>query len=111
MAELHEAIETVLCNGNPAPMALIRDKLEIGEKLGEVPPETPAVPLQRDLEAKQRRLLLKPSAEIAIKDLDLRNETDRARSQLLHQLRLLGITWGKLQRTSGAKKGTSFHSC
>jgi hypothetical protein len=108
MAELHEAIETVLCNGNPAPMALIRDKLEIGEKLGEVPPETPAVPLQRDLEAKQRRLLLKPSAEIAIKDLDLRNETDRARSQLLHQLRLLAITWGKLQRTPGVKKG-SFH--
>lgn len=108
MAELHEAIETVLCNGNPAPMALIRDKLEIGEKLGEVPPETPAVPLQRDLEAKQRRLLLKPSAEIVIKDLDLRNETDRARSQLLHQLRLLGIAWGKLQRVSGAKKG-SFH--
>jgi len=108
MAELHEALETVLCNGNPTPMALIRDKLEIGEKLGEVPPETPAVPLQRDLEAKQRRLLLKPSAEIAIKDLDLRNETDRARSQLLHQLRLLGITWGKLQRTSGTKKG-SFH--
>jgi Family of unknown function (DUF5682) len=108
MAELHEAIETVLCNGNPAPMALIRDKLEIGEKLGEVPPETPAVPLQRDLEAKQRRLLLKPSTEIVTKDLDLRNETDRARSQLLHQLRLLGIEWGKLQRVSAAKKG-SFH--
>jgi hypothetical protein len=108
IAELHEAIETVLCNGNPAPMAIIREKLEIGEKLGEVPPETPAVPLQRDLQAKQRRLLLKPSAEIATRDLDLRNETDRARSQLLHQLRLLGIEWGKLQRVSGAKKG-SFH--
>jgi Family of unknown function (DUF5682) len=108
MTELHEAIETVLCNGNPAPMALIRDRLEIGDKLGEVPAETPAVPLQRDLEAKQRRLLLKPSAEIATKDLDLRNETDRSRSQLLHQLRLLGIEWGKLQQVSGTKKG-SFH--
>jgi hypothetical protein len=108
MAELHEAIETVLCNGSPAPMALIRDRLEIGDKLGEVPAETPAVPLQRDLEAKQRRLLLKPSAEIATKDLDLRNETDRSRSQLLHQLRLLGIEWGKLQQVSGTKKG-SFH--
>jgi len=108
MAELHEAIETVLCNGNPAPMALIRDRLEIGEKLGEVPAETPAVPLQRDLETKQRRLSLKPSAEIAIKNLDLRNETDRSRSQLLHQLRLLGIEWGKLQQVPGTKKG-SFH--
>jgi len=108
MAELHEAIETVLCNGNPAPMALIRDRIEIGEKLGEVPAETPAVPLQRDLETKQRRLSLKPSAEIAIKNLDLRNETDRSRSQLLHQLRLLGIEWGKLQQVPGTKKG-SFH--
>ncbi len=108
MAELHEAIETVLCNGNPAPMALIRNKLEIGEKLGEVPSETPTVPLQRDLEAQQRRLLLKPSTEIVTKDLDLRNETDRARSQLLHRLSLLNIEWGKLQRVSGSKKG-SFH--
>jgi hypothetical protein len=108
MAELHEAIETVLCNGNSAPMALIRDRLEIGEKLGEVPADTPAVPLQRDLEAKQRRLLLKPSAEIALKNLDLRSETDRSRSQLLHQLRLLGIEWGKLQQVPGTRKG-SFH--
>jgi len=108
MAELHEAIETVLCNGNPAPMALIRNKLEIGEKLGEVPPETPAVPLQRDLEAKQRRLRLKPSTEIVTLELDLRSDTDRARSQMLHQLQLLGVEWGQLKRVSGAKKG-SFH--
>ncbi len=74
--------------------------------------------LQRDLEAKRSPARLPcttsaacQAAEIAIKDLDLRNETDRARSQLLHQLRLLGITWGKLQRTSGTKKGTSFHRC
>lgn len=107
LAELHEAIETVLCNGNAAPMSLIRTKLEIGEKLGQVPAETPAVPLQRDLEAKQRRLRLKPSAEQTTLDLDLRKETDRARSQLLHQLHLLHINWGKPQRTWG-KSGT-FH--
>ena len=35
----------MLCYGDDAPMRLIRDKLEIGERLGEVPPETPAVPL------------------------------------------------------------------
>jgi len=107
LAELHEAIQTVLCNGDAEPMRLIRDRLEIGEKLGEVPPETPAVPLQRDLEAKQRRLRLKPSPELVNLDLDLRNDTDRARSQLLHQLRLLGIEWGKPQRVYG-KSGT-FH--
>src|SRR5215469_2236140 len=51
--DLREAIQTALCHGNAEPMHLIRDKLEIGEKLGEVPPETPAVPLQRDLENRQ----------------------------------------------------------
>lgn len=108
IAELHEAIQTVLCGGNASPMALIHDKLEIGEKLGEVPSETPAVPLQRDLEAKQRRLRLKLSASVEKLELDLRNDTDRARSKLLHQLRLLSIEWGTLQRVSSAKKG-SFH--
>src|SRR5713226_9762812 len=97
LAECHEAIETVLCNGNAEPMKLIRDRLEIGERLGEVPAGTPAVPLQRDLEAKQRRLRLKPSPESTKLDLDLRNYTDRARSRLLHQLRLIGIEWGQPQ--------------
>ncbi|MBA2286545.1 MAG: hypothetical protein H0W02_13785 [Ktedonobacteraceae bacterium] len=108
LAELHESIETVLCHGDAAPMHLIRDTLEIGERLGEVPPETPAVPLQRDLEIKQRRLRLKPSTAIEKLDFDLRNDTDRARSQLLHQLRLLGIEWGSPLRVSAGKRGT-FH--
>jgi hypothetical protein len=107
LAELHESIETVLCHGNATPMDLIREKLEIGEKLGQVPAETPAVPLQHDLETQQRKVRLKPSAEIIKLDLDLRKETDRARSQLFHRLRLLNIPWGELQRVGGTK-GT-FH--
>lgn len=105
--EMHEATLTVLCNGDDAPMGLIREKLEIGEHMGEVPPETPAVPLQRDLEARQRRLQLKPSADFYEKDLDLRNDTDRARSKLLHALRLLNIPWGE-QEHAGRVLGT-FH--
>lgn len=107
MAELHEAIETVLCNGNSSPMSLIREKLEIGEKLGQVPEKTPVVPLQRDLEAQQRKVRLKPSPEITQLELDLRKETDRARSQLLHRLQLLNIPWGVSQQVRG-KLGT-FH--
>lgn len=107
IAELHEAIQTVLCHGEAAPMQLIRDKLEIGEAMGEVPPETPAVPLQRDLEARARRLRLDRTPDIKKYDLDLRNDTDRARSRLLHQLRLLNVEWGKPEHGSGAK-GT-FH--
>jgi Family of unknown function (DUF5682) len=107
LLDLHEAIQTVLCQGNAEPMQLIRDKLEIGEKLGEVPPETPAVPLQRDLENRQRKLRFKPSPSIENHDFDLRKDTDRQRSQLLHQLRLLQIEWGKPQRI--AQKHSTFH--
>jgi Family of unknown function (DUF5682) len=107
LAELTEAIETVLCHGDATPMSLIREKLEIGERLGQVPAETPAVPLQRHLEERQRKLILKPSAEIKKLELDLRKETDRARSQLLHQLRLLGIHWGVPKEVRG--KQSTFH--
>jgi hypothetical protein len=108
LAELHEAILTVLCHGNTEPIALIRQRLEIGEQMGKVPEDSPAVPLQRDLENKQRRLRLKPSTAIEKLDLDLRKENDRARSQLLHQLRLLNIEWGKPQRGTSKQLGT-FH--
>lgn len=108
LTELHESIQTVLCHGTAEPMALIRQRLEIGAQLGEVPAETPMVPLQRDLENKQRRLRLKPSTAIETLDLDLRKENDRARSQLLHQLRLLGIGWGQLQGNP-RKNYSTFH--
>jgi hypothetical protein len=108
LAEMHEAVQTVLCGGEAARMQLIRTKLEIGEVMGAVPPETPAVPLQRDLEAHQRWLRLAATTEIKALDLDLRREIDRDRSQLLHRLRLLGIEWGTPQQTYGRKQGT-FH--
>jgi hypothetical protein len=107
LAELHEAVRTVLCGGDQTPMRLIHDRLEVGDRLGEVPEETPAVPLQKDLEAWQKRLRLKPSTEIQTLDLDLRKDNERERSRLLHRLRLLGIAWGEPNQTSG-KAGT-FH--
>ncbi len=107
LAEHHEAIQTVLCHGDASPMNLIREQLEIGERLGSVPDETPTIPLQRDLESQQRKLRLKPSLESTTLDLDIREETGRARSQLLHRLHLLGIPWGKVQTVRG-KSGT-FH--
>lgn len=103
LEELRESIQTTLCGGDPTPMALIRDRLEIGEALGEIPAETPAVPLQRDLELTQRRLRLRPSAEIKPLSLDLRQPLDRDRSQTFHRLTTLGITWATLQGQGGAK--------
>ncbi|GCE12284.1 DUF5682 family protein [Tengunoibacter tsumagoiensis] len=107
LSDLHEAIETILCHGNTEPMQLIREKLEIGEKLGKVPSEAPMVPLQRDLEIQQRKLKLKPSPEEAPLALDLRKENDLARSRLLHRLALLNLNWGKLQRNR--IQGSTFH--
>src|SRR5262245_31383097 len=52
LAELNESLLTVLCHGDPTPMWLIRNRLEIGEWLGTVPKETPAVALQKDLDAR-----------------------------------------------------------
>jgi hypothetical protein len=101
LSELNEAVQAVLCHGETSPMALIRERLEIGDVLGRVPDEALAVPLQRDLEAQQRRLRLKPTAEIREIDLDLREENDRARSLLLHRLRLLDIPWGEPRKTQG----------
>jgi hypothetical protein len=103
--ELREAALATLCGGETERLDLIRDKLEIGEKLGEVPAETPIVPLQRDLERLQKRLRLKPSAEE--RHLDLREDNGRARSGLLHRLRLISIDWGEPRAVSG-KSGT-FH--
>jgi len=107
LSELNDAVRTVLLEGAPEPMALIRSALEIGETLGEVPPETPTVPLQQDVARKQRSLRLKPTADARDIDLDLRKPNDRAKSRLLHQLRLLGVTWGEPTRGT-AGRGT-FH--
>ena len=95
LGETTDAIRAVMCDGSDVPLALIRDRLIVGDVLGEVPPDAPAVPLARDLAREQRRLRLKPEALDRELELDLRKETDAARSQLLHRLRLLGIDWGE----------------
>lgn len=106
LLELNEATQTVLCFGNDTPLNLIHEKLIVGEVLGQVPDETPAVPLQQDLQREQKRLRFPAEATQKTIDLDLRKENDLARSQLLHRLSLLGIAWGEQQRATG--KGT-FH--
>ncbi|MBN1890507.1 MAG: hypothetical protein JW850_21115 [Thermoflexales bacterium] len=108
LPELSDAVQTVFCFGSDVPMRLIGAKLIIGESLGGVPDETPAVPLQQDLAAQQKRLRFPPSAEQKRHDFDLRKPTELARSHLLHRLNLLGVPWGKLQGVDKRKKGT-FH--
>src|SRR5207245_1558985 len=107
LAELNEASIAVLCLGNDLPMKLIHEKLIVGDQLGAVPLETATVPLQQDVSNEQRRLRLKPETGSRSLDLDLRNDIDLSRSHLLHRLNLLGIVWGKQEKTQRAK-GT-FH--
>jgi hypothetical protein len=95
LGETTDAVRAAMCDGSDVPLALIRDRLVVGDVLGEVPPDAPAVPLARDLAREQRRLRLKPEALERELELDLRGELDADRSRLLHRLRLLRIDWGE----------------
>jgi hypothetical protein len=108
LAEVNEAILTVLCHGDKTPLQLIRRRLDTGQRIGSIPAATPAVPLLRDIEREQKALRMKVSEEIVTLDLDLRKDLDRAKSRLLHRLQLLGITWGKPQVATVRSTGT-FH--
>ncbi|MFE4634576.1 DUF5682 family protein [Streptomyces sp. NPDC056773] len=94
LTETLEAVRAVMCDGSDIPLALIEDRLVVGDVLGEVPDAAPVVPLQRDLTRQQRSLRLRPEAQDRELELDLRKDTDAAKSLLLHRLRLLGIDWG-----------------
>lgn len=108
LEELHEATRTVLTMGDEAALHFIRDALLVGQRMGQVPPDVPTVPLQKDVEQQQKTLRLKPEALDRTLDLDLRQPNDLARSHLLHRLRLIRVPWGKLSGNSGSSKGT-FH--
>ncbi|MFK4691704.1 DUF5682 family protein [Streptomyces pristinaespiralis] len=95
LTETVDAVRAVMCDGSDVPLDLVRDRLIVGDVLGEVPDTAPAVPLQRDLTRQQRSLRLKPEALERELDLDLRKDTDAAKSRLLHRLRLLAVGWGE----------------
>ena len=76
LPEMNEAAQAVICFGRPEPMRLIAQKLIIGEVMGEVPDETPTVPLQQDLQAQQKRLRLKVEPTPRRSELDLRKPND-----------------------------------
>lgn len=101
--DMDEAVRTTVFMGDATPLQLIHNALTVSQRLGQVPPDVPAVPLQRDLEQQQKSLRLKPEALERTLELDLRNPTDLARSHLLHRLGLLGIGWGRLGGGRGSR--------
>ena len=107
LGEVLDAAEASLAGGSAVPLRLIGSELLVGHDLGSVPDDTPMVPLARDLAAAQRRLRFRAEAAAKTVELDLRNDTHRQRSQLLHRLAILGIDWGEpadTGRTSGTFK-------
>jgi hypothetical protein len=107
LGEVLDAAEAALAGGSPVPLRLITRDLLVGHELGSVPDETPMVPLARDLAAAQRRLRFRPEAIARSIELDLRNDTHRQRSQLLHRIAILGVDWGQpadTGRTGGTFK-------
>jgi hypothetical protein len=107
LAELNEAVRACLGFGSDVPLALVRDRLIVGQVMGETPPDAPVAPLAADFERETRRLRLRPEPGQKTVDLDLRTDGGLARSQLIHRLGILGIAWGRTERVYG-KSGT-FH--
>ncbi|WP_194893360.1 DUF5682 family protein [Catenulispora pinisilvae] len=102
LTEVTEAVQSVLCDGYDTQMALVRDKLVIGEDLGEVPPDVPVVPLAADLAKEHKRLRFGPRPGQTEVKLDLREPNPGDKSRLLHRLNILGIHWGTLGRSQGS---------
>ncbi|MBK7408565.1 MAG: hypothetical protein IPJ40_11205 [Saprospirales bacterium] len=106
--ELREAAWSTICEGDVEKLALIEEKLIVGEAWGKVPSEIPQVPLQRDLESciQSARLTKEYRMTEAVdKDLDLRKDSNRLASQLLHRLNILQIPWGRLKKALNLKPG------
>ncbi|MFT3876364.1 MAG: DUF5682 family protein [Propioniciclava sp.] len=105
LSELQDAALSILTDGNPYPLALVRESLVVGRDLGTVPASAPLVPLAADLATWQKATRLKPSATSQVITLDLRTVAGRARSRLLHRLAALGVAWGRPAST-GRSTGT-----
>lgn len=107
--ELREAAWSTICEGDPGKLALIEEKLVTGDAWGQVPGDIPQVPLQKDLESCIQSARLTKEyriSESVTKDLDLRKDTHRLASQLLHRLNIMGIPWGSPRKGSQFKLGS-----
>ncbi|MEN0005093.1 MAG: DUF5682 family protein [Bacteroidota bacterium] len=109
LEELEEAAVTVFAQGASEPLELIRQKLVIGDQVGQVPDSIPTVPLMKDVEAQVKAARLKKfyqSGTKEVKELDLRTPSNLTASILLHRLHLLGIPWGNVQEGSEKALGS-----
>lgn len=106
--ELREAAISTICEGDEEKMVLIEKKLLRGSQVGKVPRhlKLPKVALLHDIEKEIQsnhlakyweapgELWLGATASKPTGGIDLRSESGRRKSVLLHRLRLLDIPWG-----------------
>lgn len=115
--ELSEAVITIFSGGYRSQLDLIRQKLIVGDKMGDVPESIPIIPLQQDLESTVKSLKLKKYKKAEVLwlkattnkpkgGLDLRQEHDLKQSQFLHRLNLLSIKWGTPDVATGRELST-----
>jgi len=104
LEEINESTLTVMCMGDQIIFDFIREKIIIGEKIGQIPENLPKVPLQSDFLKMIKLLRLNLSAFPKQYDLDLRKKLDLDRSIFFHRLQILGINWA--QKTFSRNKGT-----
>lgn len=104
LSELNEATQTVMCMGDHVLLALVRQELVVGHRIGQVPEDMPKLPLQADFEEQCKKLRLKQTAETKELELDLREAPGLARSVFLHRLKLLNLSWARL--AMARSKGT-----
>lgn len=109
LRDLAAAALSTLCAGATARLALIEQRLMLGDKVGTVPESASVVPLQKDLTQllKASRInkywglvgeqWLKATATQPQGGIDLREPTDLLKSRLLYQLQILDIPWGAVQ--------------
>jgi hypothetical protein len=105
--ELLSALQSVLFGHSDAPLKLIERDLLINDRLGQIPPECPTLPLPQDVKQLQKSYRLPAKLERQELELDLRQANHLEKSIFLHRLRLLGLNWGQILRVSG--KSGSFH--
>jgi hypothetical protein len=106
LEEVTEATRAVMCDGSDVVLAYVTRDLVVGELLGSVPEDAPPVPLDADLRSRARTLRLRVDPSEKVLALDLRRDIDRARSEFLHSLLVLGIGWGSVTEDPIRATGT-----
>jgi hypothetical protein len=101
--ELREAAVACLFGGEALLWNMIEDELLLGAEVGRVPEGAAAAPLIEDVQRLQRAARLRPTGLDQEISLDLRSDSGRRRSLLLHRLDALGVPWGRLEGAGGSR--------